>query len=290
MPAPKTLNQSFSSLQEGNAPLKSFRWTSTQPNAGPLAIDQVVSESLFALQLLERVHFSGSPGYQPTSVIVDNADRLAQCMEKHRSLKSLSLKQIDARSLINAILQEFTSNSIIEEIHLKDINLNNCSTVLKETMANNKKLRSVSMQGCELEFGVMTQVLKSIQEHPTLVSLNFTAAKIPNAELQLIGEPIGELLVASRQTKSLGFGCTLSPNNIAAITIGLDANTSLSFLSMALEEDPTYLPVLEKKHRASYPRYVSIKQRIEGNRHSATLIGKWLRLPNTRGCGAESLD
>ncbi len=246
MPAPKILNQLFSSLQEGNAPLKSFRWTSTQPNAGPLAINQRVFESLFALQLLERVHFSGSPGHQPTSVIIDNADRLAQCVEKHRSLKSLSLERIVAPSLIKAILQGFASNSIIEEIHLKDINLNNCSTVLLETMANNKKLRSVSMQGCELEFGVMTQVLKSIQEYPTLVSLDFTGAKIPNAELQVIGEPIRELLVANRQIKSLGFGCTLSPKNIAAITIGLDANTSLTFLSMALEEDPTYLPDLDK--------------------------------------------
>jgi hypothetical protein len=246
MPAPEVLNQLFSTLQERNAPLKSFRWVSTQPNARPLAIDQKIFESLFALPLMERVHFSGSPGRLLTSVIDNNADRLTQCVEKHRSLKSLSLERIVAPSLINAILKGAANNSIIEEIHLKGINLKNCSTALQETMENNKKLRSVSMQGCELKFGVMTQVLKSIQEHPTLVSLDFTAAKIPNAELQVIGEPIGELLVANRQIKSLSFGCTLSPNNIAAITIGLDANTSLSFLSMTLEEDPTYLPDLEK--------------------------------------------
>ena len=246
MPASKILNQLFSSLQEGNAPLKSFRWTSTQPNAGPLAIDQHVFESLFASQHLERVHFSGSPGRQLTSVIVDNADRLAQCVEKHRSLKSLSLERIVAPSLINAIVKGVTNNSIIEEIHLKGINLKECSTALQETISNNKKLRSVSIKDCALESGVMTQMLKSIQEHPTLVSLDFIDAKIPNAELQFIGEPIGELLVASSQITYLSFGCTLSPKNIAAITTGLDANTRLSSLFMAFEEDPTYLPDLDK--------------------------------------------
>ena len=64
--------------------------------------------------------------------------------------------------------------------------------------------------------------------------------------MQFIGEPIGELLVASSQITYLSFGCTLSPKNIAAITTGLDANTRLSSLFMAFEEDPTYLPDLDK--------------------------------------------
>jgi hypothetical protein len=231
-------------------------------------------ESLFALQLLERIHFSGSPGRQPTSVIVNNADRLTQCVERHRSLRSLSLERIVAPSLINAILQGVTNNSIIEEMHLKNIDLKKCSTALQETMANNKKLRSVSIKACELEFGGMTQILKSIQAHPTLISLDFTDAKIPNAELQLIGEPIGELLVANRQIKSLSFGCTLSPNNIAAITIGLDTNTSLSFLFMALEEEATYLPDLEKIN-ASHP----IRDMFRSNKGLQEIA---IRLPSSK--------
>lgn len=252
MPAPEVLNQLFSDLQKRNAPLKSFRWVSTQPNARPLAIDQKIFEALFALQLLERIHFSGSPGRQTTSVIVNNADRVAQYVEKHRSLRSLSLERIVAPSLINAILQGVTNNSIIEEMHLKNIDLKKCGTALQESMVNNQKLRSVSIKGCELEFGGMTRILKSIQAHPTLVSLDFIDAKIPNAELQLIGEPIGELLAASSQITHLSFGCTLSPKNIAAITTGLDANTRLSSLFMAFEEDPNYLPDLDKTN-ADHP-------------------------------------
>ena len=274
MPAPEVLNQLFSDLQKRNAPLKSFRWVSTQTNTRPLAIDQKIFEALFALQLLERIHFSGSPDDQGTYVIVNNADRLAQLVERHRSLKSLSLERIVAHPFINAILKGVTNNSVIEEVHLKDINLKKCSAALQETMENNKKLHSVSIKGCALEFGVMTQMLKSIQKRPAMILLDFIDAEIPNDELQLIGELIGELLVRSSQIKSLSFGCTLSPKNIAAITTGLDANTSLSYLFMALEEDPTYLPDLDKTNAAQ-----SIRDMFRSNK-GLEEIG--IRLPSSK--------
>jgi hypothetical protein len=237
MPAPIDLNSIFSAFQNHQAPIKSFKWVSTQANAKPLTIDQRVFEALFGSQLLESVHFSAPRGDHSTSVIANDPDRLALCVQKHQSLKSLSLERIRGEAFINAILQGVANSPLIDEIHLDSPDLAMCSTALQAAVTNNTKLRSVSIKGCQFELGVMPEILKSIQKHPGLVSLDFSKAKLADYELKLIGEPIGELLVTNPQMQTLGFPCALSPENISALEIGFSANTNLSLLVIALEDD-----------------------------------------------------
>jgi len=78
----------------------------------------------------------------------------------------------------------------------------------------------------------MTKILRSIQQHPGLQSLDFSKAQIPHDELQFIGEPIQELLVTNNQLNELLCCYTTSPVNIKALTLGLEANTTLSSLTM----------------------------------------------------------
>ena len=240
MPEARELNRVFSVFQEQQAPIKSFKWVSAQANAKPLEIDQHIFESLLGSQLLERVQFSGPPGNHSTTVIVNDPDRLVLCVQKHQSLKSLLLERINGGAFINAILKGVTNSPLIDEIHLDSRDLTMCSAALQAALTSNTKLRSLSIKGCQLEFGVMTRMLKSIQQHPGLVSLDFSETKIPDEELQMIGEPIGELLVTNSQIKTLGFRCTLSPANVTALEIGLSANTSLGSVIMALEDDMVF--------------------------------------------------
>lgn len=234
MPEPGVLNRVFSGLRERQAPIKSFRWVSNQPNLDPLRIDQFVLEALLTSQLLEKLHFSGPRGHFAVSVNVNDADHLAGCVAKHQSLRSISFQRIDGSAFIDAILQGAAGSPIIEEIYFDQINLISNTKALQSVVTSNKRLRSISIKDCSLDFFSMTQMLKSMQNHPALESLDFKTAKISADELQLIGEPIGELLVTNSQLKILRFGCTLSPANITALTLGLNANTRLAVLDMKL--------------------------------------------------------
>ena len=128
-------------------------------------------------------------------------------------------------------------------MHLEYINLDNCGVSLQHAVNRNTKLRSLSIKGCKLKFHDMTTLLKLIQQRPALESLDFSQAKIPAEELQIIGESIGELLLSNPTIKTLRIRQTLSAANIAAITIGLNANTSLTFLEMdAIEDAHTLQP------------------------------------------------
>jgi len=80
-------------------------------------------------------------------------------------------------------------------------------------------------------------MLMCMRDHPALKALDFRKAQISTEELGEIGQPIGELLLTSSQIKSLHFRCTLSQANIAALTLGLDGNTSLALLDMEVIED-----------------------------------------------------
>ncbi len=231
--ATSSLNQLFSGLKARQAPLKSLRWTNTAPSETSQEIDQRTFESLFALQLLERVHFSGPQAGQLPSVIVSNAEQLALSLEKNGSLRSISFQRINGAAFISAILQGAASSQTLENMHLGYLDLTPIGESLLAAVNGNRKLQSVSVRGCQLASGAMTQVLRSIQQHPALQALDFSAAQIPHDELQFIGEPIGELLVTNDRINTLLCRYTTSPVNIKALTLGLDANTNLS--SFAVE-------------------------------------------------------
>ena len=237
LPERGVLNDVFSSLQAQQAPIKSFQWIGTQADSKPQKIDQFVFEALLTSQLLERIHFSVPRSIHPISMHVTDAKQLALCIAKHQSLKSLSFTRIIGTSFIDATLKGVADSLIIKEMHFNMIDLTSNTIALKLAVSNNKQLRSISIKDCLLEFGLMTQILKSVKDHPALESLDFKTAKIPAEELQLIGEPIGELLLTNSRINALCFRCTLSPVNIAALRVGLAPNTSLAFLAMDALED-----------------------------------------------------
>ncbi len=249
MPEQRVLNNVFSCLHEQQAPIKSFQWVSTEPCMKPQHIDQFIFDALLASQLLEKIHFSVPRGNHAASVIINNPDRLTLCVAKHQSLRSLSFKQIDGSAFIDAILQGVARSPIIEEIHFNQTNLTQNTTALQSSVSNNKQLRSISIKDCQLELGSMSEMLRRIQDHPTLEWLDFRTARIPfeglrligehMGELRSIGEPIAELLLTNSQIKTLHFRCTLSPANIASLTVGLAANTHLTSLIMDAIQDAT---------------------------------------------------
>ena len=231
------LSSLFSVFQEHQLPIKSFKWISKQNNTKPLKIDQAVIEALLASKSLERIDFSAPPDKPLTFVSVNDANRLVQCIQKHPSLKSLSLKRLNGAPFINAILNGVAMSPIIEELKFDQTNLEPCTKALQSAVNNNKRLRSISIKDCPLALGAMTQLLNAIYYHPAIKSVDFNTAKIPNQELNSIGEPIGKLLLANAQITALRFPCALSPENIASLKVGLDANTSLEFLGMEVFED-----------------------------------------------------
>lgn len=238
MPVPAVLNEVFSCFHVEQAPFKSFGWVSTGSGSTSQQIDQFIFEALLKLPLLERIHFSASHAGNAASVNINDADHVMLCVAKHPSLRSLSFKGIDESVFIDAILQGVADSPIIEEVHFDQINLIPNATTLQLAVRNNKQLRSLSIKNCLLEFGSMSQMLKCLQAHPTLESIDFRTAKIPAEELQSIGEPIGALLLTNAQLKSLQFRCTLSPANIAALTVGLAANANLVSLGLDAFNDP----------------------------------------------------
>ena len=237
MPEPQVLNSVFSALQERQAPIKSFRWVSNQSGSKLPRIDQFVIEALLTSQLLERIHFSGPRGPYAAFVNVSQAEQLALCVAKHQSLRSLSLKRIAGIEFFDAILKGVANSKTIEKMDFYQINLTPHQTALELAVTSNKQLRSISINDCPLEFGSMSQMLRCMQSHPALESLDFRKAQISPEELGEIGAPIGELLLMSSQIKNLHFRCTLSQANIAALTLGLDGNTSLALLGMEVLED-----------------------------------------------------
>lgn len=236
-PTAGELSSLFSVFQEHQLPIKSFKWISKQSNTKPLKIDQAVIEALLASQSLERIDFSAPPDKPLTFVSVNDANRLVQCIQKHPSLRSLSLKRLNGAPFINAILKGVAMSPIVEELKFDQTNLEPCTKALQVAVNNNKRLRSISIKDCPLALGAMTQLLNAIQYHPAIKSVDFSTAKIPNQELNSIGKPIEELLLANAQITALRFPCALSPANIASLKVGLDANTRLEFLGMEVFED-----------------------------------------------------
>jgi hypothetical protein len=237
LPEARELNSLFSVFQEYQLPIKSFNWISTEANTKPLKMDQYVIEALLASQSLERIDFSGAPDRPLTSVIINDANRLARCIQKHPSLRHLSLKRLNGAPFINAILKGVAMSPIVEELKFDQTNLRPCTKALQDAVNKNKGLRSISIKDCPLTSGAMTQLLNSIRYHPAIKSVDFSAAQIPDQELNSIGQSIGELLLVNAQITALSFRCALSPASIASLKVGLDANTSLEFLGMAVPED-----------------------------------------------------
>ncbi len=237
LPEARELNSLFSVFQEHQFPIKSFKWISIQRNEKPLKMDQYVIEALLASQSLERIDFSAPPDNPLTFVSVNDANRLVQCIQKHPSLRSLSLKRLNGAPFINAILKGVAMSPIVEEVKFDQTNLQPCTKALQVAVNNNKRLRSISIKDCPLALGAMTQLLNAIHYHPAIKSVEFSTAQIPDQELHSIGKPIGELLLANAQITALRFPCALSPANIASLKVGLDANTRLEFLGMEVFED-----------------------------------------------------
>lgn len=242
MPERSVLNSVFSCLHERQAPIKSFQWISTRSNSKPHQIDQFVFEALLRSQLLEKIHFLVPRGDHAVSVNINNPGHLTLCVAKHQSLRSLSLKGIEGSAFIDAILQGIAHSAVIEDMHFNQTNLASNTTALQVSVSNNKQLRSISIKDCRLESGSMSQMLKCMQGHPALESLDFRTAKIPTEELLLIGEPIAELLVTNSQIKTLHCQCALSPTNITSLTVGLAENTHLTSLRMDAMQDTTSYP------------------------------------------------
>ena len=237
LPEARELNSLFSVLQEHQLPIKSFKWISKQSNEKPLKMDQSVIEALLASQSLERIDFSAPPDNPLTFVSVNDANRLVQCIQKHPSLRSLSLKRLNGGPFINAILKGVAMSPIVEELKFDQTNLQPCTKALQVAVNKNKRLRSISIKDCPLALGAMTQLLNAIHYHPAIKSVEFSTAQIPYQELHSIGKPIGELLLANAQITALRFPCALSPANVASLKVGLDANTSLEFLGIEVFED-----------------------------------------------------
>ena len=225
LPEAKELNSLFSVFQEHQLPIKSFKWISKQSNTKPLKMDQYVIEALLASQSLERIDFSAPPDKPLTFVSVNDAKRLAQCIQKHPSLRSLSLKRLNGAPFINAILNGVAMSPTVEELKFDQTNLHPCTKALQVAVNNNKRLRSISIKDCPFASGAMTQLLNAIHYHPAIKSVEFSTAQIPNQELNSIGKPIGELLLANAQITALRFPCALSPANIAILKEALNKST-----------------------------------------------------------------
>jgi hypothetical protein len=227
-----SLNKLFSSLTTLQAPLKSLRWVNTTTNVTSQEISQRAFESLCALQLLESFHFSGLHAGQSRSVDLSDAKQWSLSLEKNGSLRSISMQRTNGAAFISGFLQDAAKSQTLENIHLEYLDLTPLSETLLAVLDDNRNLKSVSVKGCQLAFGTMTQILRSIQQHPGLQSLDFSKAQIPHDELQFIGEPIQELLVTNNQLNELLCCYTTSPVNIKALTLGLEANTTLSSFTM----------------------------------------------------------
>ena len=227
-----SLNKLFSSLTTQQAPLKSLRWVNTTTNVTSQEISQRAFESLCALQLLESFHFSGLHAGQSRSVDLRDAKQWSLSLEKNGSLRSISMQRTNGAAFISGFLQDAAKSQTLENIHLEYLDLTPLSETLLAALNDNRNLKSVSVKGCQLAFGTMTKILRSIQQHPGLQSLDFSKAQIPHDELQFIGEPIQELLVTNNQLNELSCRYTTSPVNIKALTLGLEANTTLSSLTM----------------------------------------------------------
>ena len=227
-----SLNKLFSSLTTQQAPLKSLRWVNTTTNVTSQEISQRAFESLCALQLLKSFHFSGLHADQSRSVDLSDAKQWSISLEKNGSLRSISMQRTNGAAFISGFLQDAAKSQTLENIHLEYLDLTPLSETLLKALNDNRNLKSVSVKGCQLAFGTMTKILRSIQQHPGLQSLDFSKAQIPYDELQFIGEPIQELLVTNNQLNELLCRYTTSPVNIKALTLGLEANTTLSSLTM----------------------------------------------------------
>ncbi len=227
-----SLNKLFSSLTTLQAPLKSLRWVNTTTNVTSQEISQRAFESLCALQLLESFHFSGLHAGQSRSVDLSDAKQWSLSLEKNGSLRSISMQRTNGAAFISGFLQDAAKSQTLENIHLEYLDLTPLSETLLAVLDDNRNLKSVSVKGCQLAFGTMTKILRSIQQHPELQSLDFRKAQIPHDELQFIGEPIQELLVTNNHINELLCRYTTSPVNIKALTLGLEANTTLSSLTM----------------------------------------------------------
>ena len=239
MPQQKGLEASFSGLLDGKAPIKSFKWINKISNTTNIVIDQCIFESALAIKNLTQFDFSAPKKFNCVSVFVSDPEKLANSVKNHASLKSLSLNGVNGCSFLKNILKGAAENANFEKICLESIDLKECGEALKLAANNNKNLSSISLRGCQLESSILSNILDCVKSHEALKSLDFSRVKIPNEELQSIGEFIGELLFWNNNIQTLRIKCALSPGNVTSLASALSFNTSITFLEMEALKDAT---------------------------------------------------